>query len=81
MLRIELIHNHVHEVMLTYLLQKRIEETGNKLLILQQVLSEYGLEKLTLMTMYRWMRSLCFMYSIKAKTYYVDGHERRDIVK
>ena len=30
--------------------------------------------------MYRWMRSLGFMYSIKTKPYYVDGHEH-DVMK
>ena len=80
-LRIELIHNHVHEVMLPDLLQKRIEETGNNMLTLEEVLSEYGLKKLTIMTLYRWMRSLGFNYSVKTKTYYVDGHERPDVVE
>ena len=80
-LRIELIHNHVQEVMLPDLLQKRKEETGNNMLTMEQMLGEYGLKKLTIMTMYRWMRSLGFQYSIKTKTYYVDGHERPDVVK
>ena len=80
-LRIELIHNHVHEVMLPDLLQKRKEETGNNMLTMEQMLGEYGLKKLTIMTMYRWMRSLGFQYSVKTKTYYVDGHERPDVVK
>ena len=80
-LRVELMHNHVHEVMLPDLLQKRKQETGNHMLTLEQVLGEYGLKKLTMATLYRWMHSLGFNYSIKTKTYYVDGHERPDVVK
>jgi hypothetical protein len=48
---------------------------------MEQMLGEYGLKKLTMPTMYRWMCSLGFQYSMKAKTYYVDGHERPDVVK
>jgi hypothetical protein len=80
-MRVELIHNHVHEVMLPDLLQKRKEETGINMLTMEQMLGEYGLKKLTMPTMYRWMRSVGFQYSMKTKTYYVDGHERPDVVK
>jgi hypothetical protein len=37
-------HNHVDEVMLPELVEKRRIETGDNMLTLEQVLGEYGLK-------------------------------------
>jgi len=44
-------------------------------------LKRYGLETISHPTIYRWMTNvLGFSYCDRQKTYYVDGHEREDVV-
>jgi len=44
-------------------------------------LHQCGLKKISQSTIYRWMKLLGFSYCNRRKTYYVDGHERDDVVK
>jgi hypothetical protein len=42
----------------------------------RELLAEYGLTKVSITTVYRWMVCLGFKYEIRRKGYYVDGHEK-----
>ena len=43
-------------------------------------LNAHRLESLSLTTIWRWMRLLGFQYDIRKKSFYVDGHERDEVV-
>ena len=43
-------------------------------------LQAHRLSTLSLVTVYRWMTHLGMKYRTKSKSYYVDGHERKDVV-
>jgi hypothetical protein len=51
------------------------QEVVNKLF-----LRAYGLESMSFTTAWRWMRLLGFSYDTRKKSFYVDGHEREDVV-
>jgi len=44
-------------------------------------LRQCGLTNVSQSTIYWWVKSLGFGYCSRHKTYYVDGHEREDVVK
>ncbi|KAI2513104.1 hypothetical protein MHU86_1396 [Fragilaria crotonensis] len=44
-------------------------------------LKAHGLESMSFTTAWRWMRLLGFKYDTRKKSFYVDGHEREDVVK
>ena len=43
-------------------------------------LKTHRLESMSLTTTWRWMRLLGFQYDTRRKSFYVDGHERDDVV-
>ena len=43
-------------------------------------LNDHGLKSMSLTTTWRWMRLLGFQYDTRKKSFYVDGHERGDVV-
>ena len=43
-------------------------------------LNAHSLESMSLTTAWRWMRLLGFQYDTRKKSFYVDGHEREDVV-
>jgi hypothetical protein len=43
-------------------------------------LNKHGLKSMSLSTTWRWMRLLGFRYDTRRKSFYVDGHERDDVV-
>jgi hypothetical protein len=43
-------------------------------------LQAHGLESVSFTTAWRWMRLLGFRYNARKKSFYVDGHEREDVV-
>ena len=47
---------------------------------LEEVLKENNLRTVSLQTIYNWMEALDFKYSPRRKTFYVDGHERPEVV-
>jgi hypothetical protein len=51
-------------------------ETSN----INAFLTAHRLESLSLTTAWRWMRLLGFHYDARKKSFYVDGHEREDVV-
>ena len=46
----------------------------------QELLKHYGLSTFGITTAWRWMRALGMRYDERRKNYYVDGHERDDVV-
>ena len=44
------------------------------------LLRHYGLYSLSMSTAWRWMKALGMRYCERKKNYYVDGHEREDVV-
>ena len=47
----------------------------------QEVLKFYRLQNLSITTVFRWMGRLGMKYCERKKNYYVDGHERADVVQ
>jgi hypothetical protein len=54
------------------------ENTDNK--TIHSFLNAHGLESMSLTTTWRWMCLLGFCYDTRKKCFYVDGHERHDVV-
>ncbi|KAI2505686.1 hypothetical protein MHU86_8745 [Fragilaria crotonensis] len=53
-------------------------DIGNK--VLDSFLKQHGLKTLSITTVWRWIRLLGFSYDARRKSFYVDGHERDDVV-
>ncbi|KAI2495979.1 hypothetical protein MHU86_18546 [Fragilaria crotonensis] len=49
-------------------------------LTLEMFLKEHGISNFSIPTCWRWLHQLGFTYNIQRKGYYVDGHERDDVV-
>jgi len=45
------------------------------------MLQEYGHKTICPLTIYHWLKKLGFVYELRKKGYYVDGHERPLMVK
>ena len=43
-------------------------------------LRAHGLQSMSFSTTWRWMRLLGFKDDVRRKSFYVDGHEREDVV-
>ena len=56
------------------------QEEGNQELT-SAFLKAHGLESMSFTTAWRWMRLLNFKYDTRKKSFYVDGHEREDVVE
>ena len=54
------------------------ENPDNK--AINSFLNAHGLESMSLTTTWRWMCLLGFCYETRKKSFYVDGHERHDVV-
>jgi len=55
-----------------------VDSTQEALMI--AFLRAHGLQSLSFTTAWRWMRLLGFCYDTRKKSFYVDGHEREDVV-
>ena len=58
--------------------QQRSQEQQDSLI--QAFLRAHGLQCMSLSTTYRWLRMLGFDRDSRKKSFYVDGHERKDVV-
>ena len=47
---------------------------------IKELLIHYGLKTFCIATAWSWMRSLGMRYCDRKKNFYVDGHERKDVV-
>ena len=57
------------------------EEHDKDELLTASFLKAHGLESMSFTTAWRWMRLLNFKYDARKKSFYVDGHERDDVVE
>jgi hypothetical protein len=82
-LSLELVHEHVTTKMIPvyYELWKAEEGQVNVKTKIDDFLESNQLVNLSLTTIWRWMSYIGFAYSGRKKSYYVDGHEREDVVK
>ena len=71
---------YVHNVLIPKLVKQEQEETECETSTKEEVLKQYRLTKVCLNTVNNWMTELGFKYSVRKKTYYVDGHEKVDTV-
>ena len=89
-LTIELVHNFILSYVIPRLvtLWKQSESDTNNVTTainenddtVSAFLKAHRLESLSLTTTWRWMRLLGFHYDTRKKSFYVDGHEREDVV-
>ncbi|KAI2495738.1 hypothetical protein MHU86_18762 [Fragilaria crotonensis] len=52
----------------------------NKAAVTDSFLQAHRLQSMSFSTTWRWMRLLGFKYDVRRKSFYVDGHEREDVV-
>jgi hypothetical protein len=77
------VHNYLHEVAVPKVHQKnnkKLAEDDLPQLSLEDFLFQYRLKTLSIETTGRWMSYLGFTYTRRKMSYYVDGHEREDVV-
>lgn len=74
----ENLYNYIYKMILPSFVIRRQEETGNNQLTIEDVLKENGLVKLSVSTVYRWMKAPGYSYSLRCKKYYVDNHEKKE---
>jgi hypothetical protein len=77
----ELLYSYLHEVALPALLEERRAELVDEFYTMEQLLGENRLTKLSIPTIFRWMKCLGFKYEVRRKIYYVDGHEKPETKK
>jgi hypothetical protein len=77
----ELLYSYIHEIALPALLDERRAELADETYTMGQLLLENQLTKVSIPTIFRWMRRLGFKYEIRRKCYYVDGHEKPETKK
>ena len=88
---VENVHEYIHDKVLPiiagYFLDRDVGTRIGKVyegivsISSKEVLKFYGLGNLCLTTVYRWMKILGMKYCERKKNYYVDGHERLDVVQ
>jgi hypothetical protein len=61
--------------------QEDKHDNKNKELLTASFLKAHGLESMSFTTAWRWMQLLNFKYDARKKSFYVDGHERDDVVQ
>jgi hypothetical protein len=71
----ELLLAYLHDMALPALLEEFREELDFPEYTMFQLLQEHRLTKLSVPTIYLWMRLLGFKYETRQKSYYVDGHK------
>jgi hypothetical protein len=56
-------------------------EQDNQLEVVNELfIRAHGLESMSFTTAWRWMRLIGFRYDSRRQSFYIDGHEREDIV-
>jgi hypothetical protein len=75
-----LLFHYLHEEALPALVERKKEELDNPQYNKEDLLAEHQLGKLTLRTVYKWMERLGFQYQPRMKCYYVDGHEKTEVI-
>ena len=75
-----LLYHYLHEEALPAPVEKKKKELDNHEYTKDDLLAEHQLKKLTLTTVYKWMERLGFRYQPRKKCYYVDGHEKPEVI-
>jgi hypothetical protein len=87
-LTVELVHGCCHDVLIPKLFKQwqsdivhsNSDNRDNTLRTKEAFLSEHRISTLSIPTCWRWLHRLGFTYNTQRKGYYVDGHERNDVV-
>ena len=74
-------YNYIYNVALPKLLRTRRKELRRSSFSMAELLQENHLSKLYIQTVYNWLHIIGFKYEVRKKTYYVDGHEKADVVR
>ena len=78
---LENVHEHIHENMLPEMLEEwRQNPDVDDGATMEDFLRAHRLKNLSLNTVNNWLLMIGYSYSAKRKSYYVDGHEREDVV-
>ena len=80
-LNAELVHSQIQEVIIPKLVTFIAKETNNPSLASTQLLHHYHIKKLSLKTVFNWMKELGFKYKPHQKSYYVDTHKSAENVE
>ena len=87
-LPVEVVHSFGHDQLIPKLLLQWQDDmiaskslsSDRDLLTKEMFLREHGITTLSIPTCWRWLHQLGFTYDVQRKGYYVDGHERSDVV-
>jgi transposase len=74
---------YIHHVILPQMIENELKESNGELdqeQAREKVLKQYGLTKICLSTVYKWLKKLGFSYEPRKKGYYVDGQKKREKV-
>jgi hypothetical protein len=77
-LSIELILEYIHHTIIPEMVSEKSCLLSNDESYKQEkkeLLAEYGLTKISVITVYHWMICLGFKYEVRRKGNYIDGHE------
>ena len=72
----ESIYCHIHDSIIPNLVQAIQNDRDSISYSRSDLFKEFRLKKLTLATVYNWMKHLGFRYERRRKCYYVDNHEK-----
>lgn len=80
-LSLESVHGFCHDILIPKLFEQwQSENRDQDRLTKDMFLAEHRLSTLSIPTCWRWLHRLGFTYNTKQKGYYVDGHERSDVI-
>ena len=71
----ESVHTFIHNILLPNTVQQIQIERNDFEYDIEALMSEFHINKLTVMTVWSWLRHLGFSYQQRKKSYYVDNHE------
>ena len=71
----EMLYSFIHDTLLPNLVEKIKEEREDQSYTLDELKKEFRLDKLTQITVHRWMHALGLRYEPRSKCYYVDNHD------
>ena len=77
----EKLHDHIHEILIPKLLQKRKEEAQNINYTKDNLLHENGLKVLCIRTVLNWMHCLGLKYEEKKKSFYNNKHQLYEVIR
>ena len=76
-----LMMQYVTDELIPLLVEQEKKELDDEEITKEEVMKSYRLKTICIRTICNWMDKLGFKFSVRKKTYYVDGHERPDNVQ